>query len=379
MKHSSLMTFIPLALLFAVPSQSQALTRDQRMEREMNCIGQQAKVGHDVDWQDICYSSPLADHNSKVTQALDSVESLGSSPSSNPTPAPSAKRPETAPAKRRVVSPNTNIQEASWGGSTTVSQEVNNFIKHKVHQMEMGTEISHIVYKEPIFSLKSKGEMFGVYAVYTYRPGKDDIFENQFVTMYRLDTKLSIGEMEYSSEPSGTAKGFQDYMFETRAIVGYDWNTAPDWQLTPYVGVGYRRLSDSGSGIISSAGGHFYDRIANYWYFPLGIDVTHQLNKEWRIQANGEFDSLFWGNQETKLSDVSPGLSDVNNDQHRGMGLRTSIKIQRMGEKYDFHIEPFVRYWELADSDVVYMTPVDPVYEPKNNSTEIGVKAGIQF
>jgi hypothetical protein len=351
MKHYSLVAFIPLALMFAFESPS------------------------------FGYSSPFAEHEQKVNQALDAVESIGpstSSNSSNDLPSPIV----AAPSKHRAVSSNAKIESAPWN-SSAVAKEVNNFIKHKVHEFDMGTEISHITYKEPSATVREKGGMYGVYGVYTYRPGKDDIFDNSLVTMYRIDAKLSFGQMDYSSDPSGTLNGIPDYLFELRTVAGYDWYTTPDWLLTPYAGLGYRRLSDDSGGMMSSTGASGYGRIANYFYFPLGMDISHQLTPDWRVGGNGEFDVLFWGHQESHLSDVSVAEPDLNNKQQRGYGLRGSLKVQKIGEKYNFSLEPFVRYWHIAQSDVnIAVGPggvIEAGYEPDNNSTEVGVKAGFQF
>jgi hypothetical protein len=55
----------------------------------------------------------------------------------------------------------------------------------------------------------------------------------------------------------------------------------------------------------------------------------------------------------------------------------------KTGEKVDLLIEPFVRYWNIDksnDSNVTYSgVIVGYGYEPKNNTTEIGVNFGIKF
>ena len=52
-------------------------------------------------------------------------------------------------------------------------------------------------------------------------------------------------------------------------------------------------------------------------------------------------------------------------------------------ETVNLFIEPFVRYWKIDDSDISPVTYggvlVGFGLEPENNSTEVGVRAGINF
>ncbi len=353
------------------------------MQQEMNCIGQQMKSGNNLDWGDVCYTyqtsqdnvqSPMQEHQQEVKKELDAYDP------SRPIAAAASNQPE-AQGSSVAVNP-TPTPYPTIAQHVSMSQEVNNFIHQKVHQVEIGTEISHIVYKEPIFNLKNRGEMYGVYGVYTYRPKKEDIFSNQIINMYRVDSKISFGQMDYTSD-SGIINGIQDYLFELRGVMGYDYFIAPDWRITPYIGFGYRRLSDDSGGKTSSTGAAGYGRMANYVYMPVGFDLTHQLDSAWQIGGTGEFDIFLWGRQDSYLSDVDSNLPDLHNRQRHGMGLRASLEIVRTGDKYNFLLQPFVRYWHLKDSDTnVAIGPSGEVIgglEPNNNSTELGVKAGVQF
>lgn len=343
------------------------------MQREMNCLSQHMDAGQGIDWQDVCYTSasPFAQHQQDVSQALDAYD---------PSASPAAPQPQAEVASA-VSMPESVSESVSPEQRVPLLKQVNNFIHRKVHEVEMGTEISHIVYKEPIFDLKNRGEMYGIYGVYTYRPNKEEIFSNDVITMYRLDAKISFGQMDYSST-SGTISGIEDYLFELRGVMGYDWAISNDWLATPYFGFGYRRLSDDSSGKTSSLGASGYGRVANYVYIPIGLEISHQLNKAWRVGATGEFDWFLWGRQESFLSDADSSLPDLINEQKRGLGLRGSLKVLKEGDKVNFLVEPFVRYWHLSDSKTVVAAGSGVVIaglEPNNNSTEMGIKAGVQF
>jgi len=86
--------------------------------------------------------------------------------------------------------------------------------------------------------------------------------------------------------------------------------------------------------------------------------------------------------QRSHLSDVA-GYNTIDNDQKSGWGARGSVKIMKKADNVDFLIEPFVRYWNIKKSeetDVTYRgSIIGRGYEPKNNSTEFGVKIAVQF
>ncbi len=113
------------------------------------------------------------------------------------------------------------------------------------HNWQLGTEISHIIYKEPGV-MEEKGMMYGVVGSYTYH---DKV-------MLKLEVKGSWGELDYSSPVSGVIENIPDYMVEVRGLGGYDFSVSEATILTPYIGIGYRYLNDDSSGKISSMGSY---------------------------------------------------------------------------------------------------------------------------
>ena len=53
--------------------------------------------------------------------------------------------------------------------------------------------------------------------------------------------------------------------------------------------------------------------------------------------------------------------------------------IKKQTARLFFVIEPFLRYWNIDQSEVQNLTDYGAVLEPKNESTEIGVKFTIGF
>jgi hypothetical protein len=77
----------------------------------------------------------------------------------------------------------------------------------------------------------------------------------------------------------------------------------------------------------------------------------------------------------------------AKNDQEDGWGARGSIKIVKSFGNVDFLIQPYYRFWNLKDADLIeflqclysYDFDYDWLKEPKNSTTEWGTRVGISF
>jgi len=238
------------------------------------------------------------------------------------------------------------------------------------HTMELGTEISYIKYDEPDV-MEEKGVMWGMLGSYTYHGN----------FMLRAEGRLSFGQVNYKN--SGTLDDIDDYMLEFRGLAGYDFPVLKATILTPYIGVGYRYLNDDMFGMVTSTGALGYERESNYFYSPIGIETITELENGWSIGGTLEYDIFWKGIQKSHLSDAIAGVSDLENDQNDGYGLRGSVKFQKKGEGIDFVIEPFIRYWNIEKSEEQAITYAGVIfaygYEPKNTSTEFGIKFIAKF
>ncbi len=242
------------------------------------------------------------------------------------------------------------------------------------HTWELGSEISRIIYEEPDL-MKEEGIMYGVTGSYTYP------YYNNFIL--KAEGKGSVGEVDYTGSLSDgtpiTMNNIEDYMLEIRGVGGYDFSIlGASTIITLYMGIGYRYLNDNLSSSI-----YGYERESNYFYSPIGIEAITNLGNDWSVGAILEYDYFWWGKQKSHLSDVYPGFSDLENDQKKGYGWRGSVKLQKKGKKVGFVIEPFMRYWNIKKSDekliTLYGIPHAYGWEPKNNSTEFGVKLAVKF
>ena len=235
---------------------------------------------------------------------------------------------------------------------------------------EVGPEISYIQYKEP--GVKDKGMMYGIGG--SYASYHNDI-------MLKAEGKFAYGQLDYEGSTWGnnksvTVNGIPNYMLEFRGLLGYDF-AAHTIAITPFLGFGYRWLNDNMQE--KSPGG--YKRESNYFYLPIGLEVVANLGNGWSLGTTGEYDFFLRGEQKSFFSDNNPKENNIENKQTKGYGVRGSIPIAKKGEKVDFVIEPYVKYWNIDDSDYQRYTSSRSkyAYEPKNNSTEIGCKLAITF
>ena len=244
------------------------------------------------------------------------------------------------------------------------------------HSWEFGTEVFNYVYKEPNVNVKVRGVMYGLVTAYTYHPDR---------FMLKLEGRNSFGQVDYSQPSSGSNDNTGDYVFEGRVLAGYDvyYSETSSTTYSVYSGFGYRFLSDPGGGTVTTLGLLGYDRKSNYYYLPIGLQGASPLGETWTIKATVELDILLAGRQTSELSTADPRYSDLDNDQNSGYGLRGAIRFQRAGERFDLAIEPFIRYWNIKDSERnnAYFRGVSigEFIEPANNTLEAGVGLSASF
>lgn len=242
-------------------------------------------------------------------------------------------------------------------------------------EFEAGPEISYINYEEPGV-MEEKGAMYGIFGTYTARTPEKFVLG--------ADGRFSFGQVDYDSNSTGSIDDIDDFLFEIRGTAGYDIAVLESSRLTPYIGLGYRWLRDELGGQVSTTGALGYDRESNYLYLPIGLQTMTPLSSGWFIGLNAEFDVFLHGWQESELGDAIAGLDTLENEQDEGYGVRGSIKLAKAGDQFDFYVEPFIRYWNIKESETKAVTfsgtPVGLVgVEPKNNSTEIGARVGVHF
>ncbi len=239
---------------------------------------------------------------------------------------------------------------------------------------DIGGEIYYYNYEEPNFA-ELEGVYYGVNGSYTNRAFHPNL-------ALRGEVRAAWGVVDYASNGTGSLDSIDDFVVEPRGWLGYDIPMQGAW-LTPYVGIGYRYLENGMGGTTTSTGARGYDRISQYLYIPVGLEIAGELNQDWTMTVAVEYDIFCDGEQESQLSDVSLAFGDITNDQNDGDGFRASLRLAKKMPTYTLVIEPFIRYWIVSDSVASPVTfagvAVGYGLEPENETYEIGAKVALQF
>jgi hypothetical protein len=200
----------------------------------------------------------------------------------------------------------------------------------------------------------------------------EDILKMIFIN---LQLRFMIGNVDYNGgwiDENGIKQphrlyGLQDYYLDSRFLTGL---TIPlkntDFKLYPYLGIGYRYLYND-----MRYNDHLYgyQRVSQYLYVPLGMNARYRYDKDWAFSFNAEYDLFCSGKQTSAASGYV-----LNYNQNKGYGLRFSSRAAREVKNVTLFVEPFLRYWHIACSEIV-----DKGCEPKNYTREFGVQLGVQF
>jgi len=168
----------------------------------------------------------------------------------------------------------------------TVLNETSNFLKklfnnqNPLTRFELGTEISHYVYREPDL-MRDSGELYGVYAILTrYIPTKkqrrqlqDLVLEEDKVTSLSAEINYKVGSMNYVSQGTGTYSGTPYRILDTRLIGRYDLPAFKSSKITPFGGFGYRYLKDDFGGKTTTTNNWGYDRESKIYHWPVCIFI----------------------------------------------------------------------------------------------------------
>lgn len=331
-----------------------------------------------VSFDDVSYFLEEAD----IAQAPVKTESSRAALTAKPVPAqvPASKgaakalptqKPAMVKAAAAKETPETPAEAKPSSTEDPTGKALSDVATYSRHTWEIGPEFSHYKYEEPGL-MNLKGPMIGLNASYTYH---NDL-------MIKLDGTFSYALLDYDSNGTGTQSNIDNYIIEVRALGGYDINVTNSLRLTPYIGFGYRYLKDDRDGDRSSTGALGYKRESNYYYSPIGIEAVNTFKKGWSAGLILEYDYFWKGTQENYFGgDIDDGF---DNDQDSGYGLRGSIIIKKQTDWAFYVVEPFIRYWKIDKSDNYFFFDnsgniIGYAWEPRNETTEIGVKFRIGY
>ena len=245
---------------------------------------------------------------------------------------------------------------------------------------EIGLTLSSYSYSEPSLGVSMKATNLGLDYTGTYAFGND---------------WFALGNINYNNGPvkysgTGTQSGIPQYYYDIKAAVGYDF-AVEGIQLSPYVGLGYRYLSQQWGGTSTSTGALGYDRQSTYTYLPIGVINRFAVNNnKAKIETTLEYDYLLSGNQYSGLSTLNgtyggntyANIPNTNNNQTSGYGINLTV----MYKEDSWGVGPYFKYWNIQQSNTNYATITKNgagvnyyEYEPANNTKEYGIKAIYRF
>ena len=355
MPFVKILSIFILLLFFPVLMAHAAGERNLIIQKEMDCIDEHLPQASGITWNDVC-DVPESSYQKQieaVNQQMDQIQGIA------------------APSQTAVQVPQPVVKKSEW-------------------VYTIAPEVSYIRYHEPGL-MKESGTMSGLSGIFTYHPPEGNPLNTEITDVYRFEAKFSYGKVSYHggieySDGSSTPESFNginDYMLEVRDIAGKDFDfNQQTTRLTPYFGAGYRSLYDA----MVANKPYGYNRHIQYVYLPLGAEAMTKLMDGWSIGADAEYDLLIRGFATSYLETI--GYGKLTNTQNNGYGLRGSIKLIKSEDRFNFILEPYVRFWHIQNSHGNSTVPflyqgqeyvVNGYDEPNNNSIEIGGSLGIEF
>ena len=247
----------------------------------------------------------------------------------------------------------------------------------KTHTFGIGLQTFYIDNEEDTNpDVSWDGTMYGGYFDYAFH-GSNNL-------MVGADLSVAYGELTYDGYlyPSGEKyrQDSDDWIVEIRGLIGYDFSVGSGSILTPFTGFGSRYWNDQ------VQGPYAYEREVIYYYSPIGLMFAAPINSNWNWGINAEYDFFWGGTAKAYLSDVDSGFNDPEGEWGvgDGYGVRGSIWFAGdVSNNVGMRIEPFVRYWDIDDSDTdtitYYGTTVGWGYEPETTVFAAGVRVGLEF
>jgi len=243
----------------------------------------------------------------------------------------------------------------------------------KNFHFEIAPEAHWFFYEEPSLSVKWKGILYGARAAIIEQVEK-------YPVVAKGEIHYAIGRVDYdgflSNGTPHTDEG-TDWFFDGRMNFGYEF-IAGRTSIIPFLGLGYRYWLDD----LESA--NAYERDVRYLYSPIGFEINDDLGRGWSWGIAGEFDFFWRGWVDSHLEDVNASFNTVKNVQDSGYGARGSLYVRRnLGKTTSISIEPFVRYWDIDESNTAPVTftgvLIGSGVEPANHTIESGLQISVLF
>jgi hypothetical protein len=246
---------------------------------------------------------------------------------------------------------------------------------------EAGLEAFQIGYKEfdegDLF-IREEGSMLGIHLSYV-QPIAGGLFG-------RVRLSGAAGSVDYDPLDEPVVKDIDQSSGRVELHLGYDFMLKGGTSITPFAGYGARLFEDESGGIETESGLVGFDREITYRYIPVGLSASIPAGGRKRINLSAQYNHVIGGEVNNLFSRIEPDAPDVELDLNGGHGLEASAMLSLpVGRRKAINVGPFIRRWELDQSDsFTIVNPDDPdeailLFEPENRTTEIGVRLSFSF
>jgi hypothetical protein len=174
---------------------------------------------------------------------------------------------------------------------------------------------------------------------------------------------LTNGKADYHSPISGTLNQTPNWYIESKILIGKD-HVKYTYVLSPHIGLGLRYLHND---LRTNDFRQGYRRDNLISYIPIGLTHKSEILNQYILSTTFEYSHFLKGNQKSSLSDQNPTAKNVSLSQSKGHGF----KFEAMLRKDNWAFGPSVNYWKVNQSNTIIESGI---YEPKNSTTEIGLK-----
>lgn len=194
---------------------------------------------------------------------------------------------------------------------------------------------------------------------------------------------LSWGSVDYRSE-NGTIDNVSQDIGQLELQIGRDF-VVRETTVTPFVGLASRILKDRSGGREAQDGAQGYDREIAYSYVPAGVAARVALPGRNALTFSGQYNWVVGGYAKSEFSKLDPELPDVKVDLAGGHGFEASAALELPLGRRALSFGPFVRHWNVDASERFRIeNPDDPseaieLFEPRNRTTELGVRVSFRF
>lgn len=249
------------------------------------------------------------------------------------------------------------------------------------YNFKVSADFRYLSYEEYDIGVELDGALYGVLGEFTYHGISN--WDNHL--MAGIDFEVLGGSLNYTGSTwGGTSleEDSDDFLIETRGLIGYDYSMDNTKIITPFTGIGYRYWNNN----IDGFGG--YEREVQYLYAPIGIKTVGSLGNNWKGGSTTEFDLFLGGKVKSHLSDVNSKYNDpeVKQDTFNGYGFRVSIYFTRefKDRGYSLSFKPYMRYWDINESDKEPLIENGKltgnyVVEPENTTLSYGLRLSLSF